>query len=74
MASDDSPVGRFPTTQWHLVLIAGEGLSRESQEALATLCRTYWYPLYGFIRRQGYPPEEAKDLTQGFFTRLLEKR
>jgi len=74
MASNDSPAGRFPTTQWHLVLIAGEGLSRESQEALATLCRTYWYPLYGFIRRQGYPPEEAKDLTQGFFTRLLEKR
>jgi RNA polymerase sigma-70 factor (ECF subfamily) len=65
---------RFPTTQWHLVLIAGEGLSSESQEALATLCRTYWYPLYGFVRRQGYPPEEARDLTQGFFTRLLEKR
>src|SRR5436190_4200642 len=41
---------------------------------LATLCTAYWYPLYAFIRRQGYPPEEAQDLTQGFFTRLLEKQ
>src|SRR5436190_9988460 len=41
---------------------------------LATLCTAYWYPLYAFIRRQGYEPEEAQDLTQGFFTRLLEKQ
>jgi RNA polymerase sigma-70 factor (ECF subfamily) len=65
---------RFPTTQWNLVLTAGEGTSEESREALASLCRTYWYPLYGFVRRQGYPPEEAQDLTQGFFAQLLEKR
>jgi RNA polymerase sigma factor (sigma-70 family) len=64
---------RFPTTQWNLVLVAGQGFSRESQDALATLCRTYWYPLYAFVRRQGYAPEEAQDLTQGFFERLLEK-
>ena len=74
MSSGDSHPGRFPTTQWNLVLIAGQGSSQESQEALATLCRTYWYPLYGFVRRQGYSPDEARDLTQGFFTRLLEKR
>jgi RNA polymerase sigma factor (sigma-70 family) len=74
MNSGDSHAGRFPTTQWNLVVIAGQGFSPESQEALATLCRTYWYPLYGFVRRQGYDPEEARDLTQGFFTRLLEKR
>ena len=74
MSSGDSGAGRFPTTQWHLVLIAGEGVSPESKEALATLCRTYWYPLYAFVRRQGYGPDEAKDLTQSFFTRLLEKR
>src|SRR5262245_42708068 len=74
MNSSDSRAGRFPTTQWNLVLLAGQGFSPESQEALATLCRTYWYPLYAFVRRQGYSPEEAKDLTQGFFARLLEKR
>src|SRR5262245_37398751 len=66
--------GRFPTTQWNLVLIAGDGFSRESREALASLCRIYWYPLYAYVRRQGYPPEEAQDLTQGFFARLLEKQ
>src|SRR5262245_24986606 len=64
----------FPTTQWSLVLIAGEGFSAESQDALATLCRTYWYPLYAFVRRQGYSPDDAQDLTQSFFSRLLEKR
>src|SRR5262245_57785383 len=69
-----APGARFPTTQWSLFLIAGDAFSREWLEALATLCRTYWYPLYAFVRRQGYSPEEAQDLTQGFFTRLLEKR
>ena len=64
---------RFPTTQWRLVLIAGGDSTPQAREALATLCRTYWYPLYGFVRRQGYSPEEAQDLTQGFFARLLEK-
>src|SRR4026208_924816 len=73
MNSQDPRNGRFPTTQWRLVLVAGEGLSPESDEALATLCRTYWYPLYAFVRRQGYSAEEAQDLTQGFFARLLEK-
>jgi len=43
-------------------------------EALEKLCRTYWWPLYGFVRRQGYRPEEAQDLTQGFFALLLERR
>ena len=71
--SGDSHAGRFPTTQWHLVLVAREGYSPESRAALASLCRTYWYPLYAFIRRQGYSPDDAKDLTQGFFARLLEK-
>jgi RNA polymerase sigma-70 factor (ECF subfamily) len=65
---------RFPSTQWNLVLIAGEGSSEESREALATLFRVYWYPLYAFVRREGYDSDEAKDLTQAFFTRLLEKR
>jgi DNA-directed RNA polymerase specialized sigma24 family protein len=65
---------QFPTTQWNLVLLAGESLAQQSREALETLCRTYWYPLYAFVRRQGYSPDEAQDLTQGFFARLLEKR
>jgi RNA polymerase sigma factor (sigma-70 family) len=64
---------RFPTTQWHLVLSAAEGVSSESRDALASLCRTYWYPLYAYLRRQGYGPDDAQDLTQGFFARLLEK-
>ncbi len=74
MNSENADRRRFPTTQWNLVLIAGNGFSVESREALADLCRIYWYPLYAYVRRQGYLPDEAQDLTQGFFTRLLEKQ
>src|SRR2546421_3687718 len=63
----------FTTTQWSVVLDA-QGESPSAQEALEKLCRTYWWPLYGFIRREGYSPEEAQDLTQGFFVILLERR
>ena len=63
----------FTTTQWSVVLSA-QGESPSAQEALEKLCRTYWWPLYGFVRRQGYSPEEAQDLTQGFFALLLERR
>src|ERR1035441_254279 len=63
----------FVTTQWSVVL-AAQGSSPAADEALEKLCRTYWWPLYGFIRRDGYAPEEAQDLTQGFFELLLEKR
>ena len=62
--------GRFPTTQWSLVLAAGGG---ESTDALSRLCTLYWYPIFAFVRRQGHSPEDAQDLTQGFFTRLIEK-
>lgn len=64
---------RFATTHWSVVLAAGRPAGDGSQEALSSLCTTYWYPLYAFIRRQGHAPEEAQDLTQEFFTRLLEK-
>lgn len=64
----------FASTHWSLVLAAGRRGSPESREALATLCATYWYPLYCFVRREGYQPAEAADLTQGFFARLLEKQ
>src|SRR5437867_2818067 len=63
----------FVTTQWSVVLTA-QGESPAADEALEKLCRTYWWPLYGFVRRHGYGPEEAQDLTQGFFALLLERR
>lgn len=63
----------FVTTQWSMVLEA-QGQSPAAREALERLCRTYWRPVYSFIRRQGVRPEEAEDLTQGFFALLLERR
>jgi len=63
----------FATTRWSVVL-AARGESTQANAALEKLCRTYWWPLYGFVRRQGYTPEEAQDLTQSFFARLLERR
>ena len=63
----------FTTTHWSVVL-AAQGTSPEAQAALEKLCRTYWRPIYGFVRRQGTGPEESKDLTQGFFALLLERR
>jgi RNA polymerase sigma-70 factor (ECF subfamily) len=63
----------FTTTHWSVVLEA-QGPTPAAQAALEKLCRTYWRPIYGFVRRQGVGPEEAKDLTQGFFALLLERR
>ena len=63
----------FATTHWSVVLEA-QGESPAAEEALERLCRTYWQPIYGFVRRQGIRPEEAEDLTQGFFALLLERR
>jgi RNA polymerase sigma factor (sigma-70 family) len=63
----------FATTHWSVVL-AAQGDSPAAQEALEKLCRIYWWPIYGFVRRNGYTPEEAQDLTQGFFALLLERR
>jgi RNA polymerase sigma-70 factor (ECF subfamily) len=67
------PGRRFATTRWSIVAAAGRGASPEAREALATLCRTYWYPLYAYARRQLPRAEDAQDLTQEFFARLLEK-
>ena len=64
---------QFNTTHWSVVLLAGQEQSPQSAEALEKLCRTYWPPLYSFIRRQGQSPEDAQDLTQKFFARLLDK-
>jgi RNA polymerase sigma-70 factor (ECF subfamily) len=64
----------FETTNWTLVVQAAGGDSTAAREALAALCGTYWYPVYAFIRRQGYAAADAEDLTQGYFTRFIEKQ
>jgi len=64
---------QFATTHWSTVLAAGDSASPDSREALEKLCRTYWYPLYAFVRRQGHSSEDAKDLVQGFLLYLLER-
>jgi RNA polymerase sigma-70 factor (ECF subfamily) len=64
---------RFPTTHWSRVVAAGDRAATEAREALAELCRAYWYPLYAFVRRQGHGPDDAQDLVQGFFASLLER-
>ena len=66
-----SPV--FETTHWSVVLAAGNKDNPQAAEAMEKLCRTYWYPLYAFVRRKGYSVEEAEDLTQEFFGRLLRR-
>src|SRR5688572_16870584 len=62
----------FTTTHWSVVLLAGGETSTEADRALDDLCRAYWYPLYAYVRRQGRSAEDAQDLTQEFFARLLE--
>src|SRR4051812_36735052 len=73
--SDGPPTkhGRFELTQWSMVQCAINGTSVEAFAALETLCRAYWQPLYCYIRRRGHREEDAKDLTQAFFARLLDK-
>lgn len=65
---------QFATTHWSAVLAAADSASGSSPGAMETLCRQYWYPLYAFVRRKGHSAEDAKDLTQAFFERLLEKQ
>jgi RNA polymerase sigma-70 factor (ECF subfamily) len=65
--------GPFPSTLWTLGLSAGERHTESAQHALSQLCELYWKPVYLYIRRRGYPPEQAQDLTQEFFRVLLEK-
>ncbi|HUR46122.1 MAG TPA: sigma-70 family RNA polymerase sigma factor [Candidatus Saccharimonadales bacterium] len=67
------PSSRFVTTHWSIVLSAKAGLPGEADEALEQLCKTYWWPLYTFVRRRGYGAHDAQDLTQEFFARLLAK-
>jgi RNA polymerase sigma factor (sigma-70 family) len=71
--SNAMPAGqaRFATTHWSVVLQAGREESPQAGEALERLCRIYWYPLYAYVRRKGHDPNDAQDLTQEFFARLL---
>jgi len=73
-SSDHSPASarEFATTHWSVVLTAGQRDSAHAAAALEKLCRAYWYPLYAYVRRRGYSPEDAEDRTQSFFVRLLE--
>ena len=63
----------FSTTHWSVVLSAGDGCENIAQRALEQLCQAYWFPLYAYVRRQGNSADDAKDLTQEFFTRFLER-
>jgi DNA-directed RNA polymerase specialized sigma24 family protein len=79
MSSTGTAVGRdsgawFVTTHWSVVLSAGHSDTPRAAEALQRLCQAYWYPLYAYVRRRGYSPHDAQDLTQGFFACLLERQ
>jgi len=64
----------FPTTRWTLVVAAADPRRKEARSALVSLCESYWYPLYAYVRRRGYPADQAQDLTQEFFARVLDGR
>ena len=78
MERDHGPPGEgaasFHTERWTIVMRAAQSQVPGGESALAQLCRTYWYPLYMFARRRGHSPDDAQDLTQGFFLDLLEQR
>jgi RNA polymerase sigma-70 factor (ECF subfamily) len=66
--------GLFSTTHWSLVVAAGDSRQPEARQALAALCESYWTPVYALIRCHGHRADEARDLTQGFFLKILEQR
>jgi RNA polymerase sigma factor (sigma-70 family) len=63
----------FQATRWSLVSVALRGAREESRAAMETLCQSYWYPIYAYVRSRGYGPEDAADLTQGFFAKVIAK-
>jgi RNA polymerase sigma-70 factor (ECF subfamily) len=71
VSASDNP-GVFATTHWSVVLATSQSDSPHTASALEKLCRTYWYPLYAYVRRRGYGEHDAQDLTQGFFAHLFE--
>jgi RNA polymerase sigma-70 factor (ECF subfamily) len=73
LQGDVSRVPVFATTHWTVVLAAGRSSTPQSDTALEQLCKTYWFPLYAYVRRRGNTKEDAEDLTQAFFARFLAK-
>jgi RNA polymerase sigma factor (sigma-70 family) len=73
LTPEQTSPGHFPTTHWSRVVAAKGLAASEARDALATLCDAYWYPIYAFVRRHGHTPEAAQDLTQEFFTYVLER-
>lgn len=71
--ANPQPMAVFATTHWSAVVNAGEEGSPAAAEAIAKLCKIYWYPLYAYVRRQGYSADQAQELTQEFFARLLAR-
>ncbi|MEK7782206.1 MAG: sigma factor [Verrucomicrobiota bacterium] len=71
--SSSAPGDIFATTHWTVVLAAGQRHTPQSDHALEELCRTYWFPLYAYVRRRGYAKADAEDLVQAFFARFLAK-
>jgi len=71
--SAQSSKQRFATTHWSVVLAAGKRSSPQQKQALETLCRSYWFPLYAYLRQRGCDRHEAEDVTQAFFAHMLEK-
>lgn len=71
--SSSAPDDVFATTHWTVVLTAGRRHTSQSDAALAQLCKTYWFPLYAYVRRRGYAKEDAEDLVQAFFARFLAR-
>jgi DNA-directed RNA polymerase specialized sigma24 family protein len=65
---------QFRTTRWTVVVLSAQSQVSGSKEALTELCKLYWYPLYAYIRRYGFSPHDAQDLTQGFFLDILEHK
>jgi RNA polymerase sigma-70 factor (ECF subfamily) len=72
-SSSTAPGDIFATTHWTVVLVAGQRHTPQADGALEELCRTYWFPLYAYVRRRGHTKEDAEDLVQAFFARFLEK-
>jgi len=72
--STPSGAGRFATTHWSVILAASDSASTQHEPALSTLCQTYWFPLYAYLRRRGFDTHQAEDYTQGFFAGILERK
>jgi RNA polymerase sigma factor (sigma-70 family) len=72
--SSDAGARGFRTTRWSGILLSAQTQAAGSEEALAELCKLYWHPLYGYVRRRGYSTEDAQDLTQGFFLDFLDRK